>query len=299
MKKENIITLFNTLADAENIANIGITGKKLDTFKSLSITFMTDAPIDVKTQLLASEYVFQYENTVDAIEKLENKNSALENQLADWKKKHDAVISGTWTLTKKVKGIERKYTFAELHQATVSAMNANDEKLLVLRNKKSKLSEIVTNEVEEIANWTLTDAESIAFKILRFELLNSKCLDIKNSFTELANACQVYNKEKLKGLDTKDSYMSMKKEFSNLANLVKVTKESKGEFMNVKTFSFNQEETKILAETLFSAASIGQVDVNGEIFYNLLPDGRSAILKNIVKIVIMKLQGVKITLENI
>lgn len=292
--------LFNSLSNSENMAIIGINSKKADLFKSFALDFMSENPLAVKSYLLASEYNLQYETLLTDIDKLVSRNKALESQLAEWQRKANAVIGGTWTLTRKVKGIETVYTYADLEKLTISALNSNTDKILALRQKRDLLFDILSIDgMTDLLATPVTSAESIAFSLLRYDLCNSKCLDIKNSFTELASACQAYNREKLKGATTKDTYTAMKKAFSALADMVKVTKDTKGEFMNVKTFSFNSNEMDILANTLFSSANIGIIDVNGKSYYNLTPDGKLAILKNIVKIVIMKLQGTKITLENI
>lgn len=292
--------LFITLSNNENMAIIGINSKKADLFKSFALDFMSENPLAVKSYLLASEYQLQYDTVQSDIEKLVSRNNALESQLAEWQRKANAVIGGTWTLTRKVKGIETTYTYSDLEKLTVATMNGNTEKILALRQKRDLLFDILnTDGVNNLLAVPITDAERIAFSLLRYDLCNSKCLDIKNSFTELASACQAYNREKLKGQTTKETYTTMKKAFSALADMVKVTKDTKGAFMNVKTFSFNSNEMDILANTLFSSANIGIIDVNGKSYYNLTPDGKLAILKNIVKIVIMKLQGTKITLENI
>lgn len=292
--------LFNTLKDTENTAILGINSKRTELFNSFALDFMSENPVLLKSYLLASEYQLQYDTVQSDIKKLEARNKALETQLAEWQRKANAVIGGEWTLTRKVKGIETVYTYADLEKLTVSALNSNTDKILALRQKRDLLFNILNMDgMTELLATPITSAESIAFSLLRYDLCNSKCLDIKNSFTELASACQTYNREKLKGATTKETYTTMKKAFGELANMVKVTKDTKGEFMNVKTFSFNAEEMNILANTLFSSANIGIVDVNGKSYYNLTPDGKLAILKNIVKIIIMKLQGTKITLENI
>lgn len=293
-------TLFNTLSNSENLAVIGVNSKRGELFTSFALDFMTDKPVALKSYLLASEYQLHYDTIQSDIDKLTTRNSALENQLAEWQRKSNAVIGGEWTLTRKVKGIEQTYTYADLEKITVATMNNNTEKILALRQKKDLLYNILnTDGVTELLATPITSAENIAFSLLRYDLCNSKCLDIKNSFTDLASACQAYNREKLKGTTTKDTYMAMKKAFSALADMVKVTKDTKGEFMNVKTFNFNSEEMDILANTLFSSANIGIIEVNKKSYYNLTPDGKLAILKNIVKIVLMKLQGTKVTLENI
>jgi hypothetical protein len=299
MTNEKITAIYTALQREENTVLINLAGNKLKKFQKFALDFISDSPVVIKAVLLASEYKFQYDNVKEQLEKLDSRAGSLEKQLKEWKKKSDAVIGGIWTLKQKKNGIEKEYTYAELKEMTIATLNDIDSKKADLRTKRDKLAEVLTAEVEALADAGLTDAEKIAFMLLRYDLIGSKCLDIRNSFVSLADACQKYNREKLANKTTKETYETMKAEFQNLAGLVKVTKDTAGDFMKVRTFSFNAEEMKILADTLFSSASIGTVETDGKSYYTLSADGRPKILNNIVKILIMKMQGTKITLDNI
>lgn len=299
MKKSE---LFNTLSNSENMVLLKVTTKKAEIFNKFALDFISENPVMLKSYLLACEYNFQYEETKSAIEKLQSRNTSLENQLKTWKRSNDAVICGKWTLTKKVNGVEKTFTYEELESMTVKALNDNDIKITNLQVRKDSLANILnTSGMNELIETKVNDAERITCQLLRYSLLNSKCLDIKNCFTELAKACQEYNREKLKGQTTKETYMNMKKGFKDLCDMVKVTKDTKASLMKVHTSNFNSEEMDILANTLFSSATIGVFTESGtdKAYYTLSAEKKPVILDNIVKIVIMKLQGVKITLENI
>ena len=296
----NNTLLFNTLADTENLSLLGISPKKADTFKRFALDFCSENPVAFKSYMLACEYAFQYEAIKADIEKLTKRNKDLEAQLAEYKKQSEAIILGEWTITKKEKGVEVVYTYEELRYKYIHTMNENEDKIYKLRTRKDLIEVILTSDVVALVeDEEVTSAEKIASVLLRYALLGSKCLDIKKSFVDLGRACQQYNREVLKKATTKETYAEMKNQFSILAELVKVTKDTKGKYLKVKTFSFNAEEMKILADTLFSSASIGIIEADGKAYFNLTSENTIVILDNIVKIIIMKLQGVKITTENI
>ena len=300
INEEIISNIFNTLSNADNLIHIGIIGKRAKLFNSMALDFLSDEPIKLKAYILASEYQFQYDNVTDDIAKIRKRQNDIETQIKDFRKKAKAIVKGQWTLTKKVKGIEKTFTLEELENDAIVLLNDLEDKLLQLQEKQNSLYQFISNDnVKALLDIPVTDSEDIVFQLLRFELLNSKCLNIKQSFTELAKACQSFNRCKLTNKDTKESYLIMKNQFSELCDMFKTTKDTKGDFLKVKTFSFNQNEMSILSETLFSSASIGVIEDNGKAYYTLTEIGQPTILKNIVKVCIMKFQGVKITLEHI
>ena len=293
--------LFNVLTQEENMKALGINKKKIDTFKAFALDFISENPVQFKSYLLASEYEYQYTETREQIEKIKKRIDSLETQISEHYKKASAIIGGTYTVKKKVSGIERIFTLEEIVDALNDSINTLSDRILSLRHKNDIIFEVSRTEgFEELVSMKVTESERIISMMLRFDLLDSKCLNLKESFVELAKACQEFNYNNLKMLDTKESYLKMKDEFSNLTQSYKITESTKGDLLKTKTTSLNKEEMEILAETVFNSAKIGFVtDKSGKIYYNLTSEGKLVILENIVKICIMKLQGVKITRENI
>lgn len=291
--------IYNELVSVDNTKFIGLSGDKHTLFTRFDLSFCTENPVTFKAMLLSEEYAFVYDTISDRISKLYKRNIDLQNTLDEHIKKAKNIVAGEYTVKKRVNGIDRTFTLTELKNDITNKMDNNRKAINELEMKQASLETILIRCENFRNSYSLTDSENIVARLMRYDFMNSKSLDIKNSFVELASACQEYNRKALKKLDTKESYMNMKKCFNELACMFKVTKDTKGEFLNVKTFSFNQDEMLILASTIFSSGSIGVVEKDGHAYYTIASDGKLNILKNIVKIIIMKLQGVKITTENI
>ena len=293
--------LFNTLIQEESTKVLGINKKKLDVFKAFALDFIAENPVQFKSYLLASEYAYQYDETREQIEKIKKRIDALESQISEHYKKASAIIGGTYTVKKKVSGIEKVFTLEEITHALRESINTLTDRLFTLRYKNDVIFEVSRAEgFTELVDMKITESERIIAMMLRFSLLDSKCLNLKESFVELAKACQEFNRKNLKREDTKESYLAMKNEFSNLTQSYKITESTKGDLLKTKTTSLNKDEMELLAEVLFSSAKIGFVtDESGKIYYNLTSEGKFVILENIVKICIAKLQGVKFNRDNI
>ena len=92
VKATDISIAFNSMVSDDNLAIIGVNAKRSELFRKLSLDYLSENPLKIKTYLLASEYDFQLATLFDDIQKLRNRKEVIENNLATWKKKSTSII---------------------------------------------------------------------------------------------------------------------------------------------------------------------------------------------------------------